>query len=510
MLEQRSAVSKDRETMEHDPNDQIQVGTYKTKHFEISKDAQKLLSMGIPKEADEVAAEHMAIHHDKLFDLVKQAMVKKRTTPEDVEAAENHVERIKSLAKDVGIEDNKVDYLKTHLDKIKQHVDTDTSNHIDPEELEKEMEKRYTSKPTEYSQEPRDFDIDNTKNFVKRSIAAQRKLKVIDDEFNPEGKEMDSKKLGLPESLIAAVAEIMKKEEVDQLDEKLVGNQHEIDANKNGKIDSHDFKLLRSKKKVAKEEVEEIEEGFVIHKGKHEPGTKSSLGGQTLHGVTVKDVYTDKKEAQAHADKINAGRGYKPGDDKNSLYGGVLYQVSPAKSMKEEAEQISEGPQRDATRAMNKLKDAVRGANYKKTGMPVPDPDPKHKTAQAHNKAIGRALRKEDSDVLSAEEQERLDAIWASLEEGRRGRPPKDPEARAKWETADTEEPDQHIINQLKKAADSEDKPFHVAFKNGKKHPVHHTDAKKLVKKYMGMKPADKETFQNKIEKSHEDMKSEL
>lgn len=41
--------------------------------------------------------------------------------------------------------------------------------------------------------------------------------------------------------------------------EELKGDQHKIDANKNGKIDGHDFKLLRSKKKV-EEEVEEIDE----------------------------------------------------------------------------------------------------------------------------------------------------------------------------------------------------------------------------------------------------------
>lgn len=41
--------------------------------------------------------------------------------------------------------------------------------------------------------------------------------------------------------------------------EELKGDQHKIDANKNGKIDGHDFKLLRSKKKV-EEEVEELDE----------------------------------------------------------------------------------------------------------------------------------------------------------------------------------------------------------------------------------------------------------
>jgi len=40
------------------------------------------------------------------------------------------------------------------------------------------------------------------------------------------------------------------KEEVDEVDEALVGNQHKIDANKNNKIDAHDFKLLRAKKKT--------------------------------------------------------------------------------------------------------------------------------------------------------------------------------------------------------------------------------------------------------------------
>ena len=38
--------------------------------------------------------------------------------------------------------------------------------------------------------------------------------------------------------------------------EALKGNQHKIDANKNGKIDAQDFKMLRGKKKGMKEEVE--------------------------------------------------------------------------------------------------------------------------------------------------------------------------------------------------------------------------------------------------------------
>jgi len=42
----------------------------------------------------------------------------------------------------------------------------------------------------------------------------------------------------------------VRSEEVEEFDEALVGNQHKIDANKNNKIDAHDFKLLRAKKKT--------------------------------------------------------------------------------------------------------------------------------------------------------------------------------------------------------------------------------------------------------------------
>ena len=42
--------------------------------------------------------------------------------------------------------------------------------------------------------------------------------------------------------------------------EQLKGQQHKIDANKNNKIDAHDFKLLRAKKEVKKEEVEQVDE----------------------------------------------------------------------------------------------------------------------------------------------------------------------------------------------------------------------------------------------------------
>jgi hypothetical protein len=51
------------------------------------------------------------------------------------------------------------------------------------------------------------------------------------------------------DKLTLAIAEAAKK----CMDEELKGNQHKIDANKNGKIDADDFKKLRNKKEVSEE-----------------------------------------------------------------------------------------------------------------------------------------------------------------------------------------------------------------------------------------------------------------
>jgi hypothetical protein len=42
----------------------------------------------------------------------------------------------------------------------------------------------------------------------------------------------------------------LTKEDAEQTDEALKGSQHKIDANKNGKVDGHDFKILRNAKKA--------------------------------------------------------------------------------------------------------------------------------------------------------------------------------------------------------------------------------------------------------------------
>jgi hypothetical protein len=81
-----------------------------------------------------------------------------------------------------------------------------------------------------------------------------------------------------------------------KINEALKGNQHKIDANKNGKVDAHDFKLLRGKKKVA-EEAEELDElskatvGSYAQKAKDELSRTEYLAGkkmgERMHGAKV-------------------------------------------------------------------------------------------------------------------------------------------------------------------------------------------------------------------------------
>lgn len=99
------------------------------------------------------------------------------------------------------------------------------------EEVE-ELDELSTDTLRNYRNKARDdafdaHDVDDDRRLRKRSYGA-----------NQAGKK------------ILKRGEPLRKEEVEQTDEELKGNQHKIDANKNGKVDGHDFKILRNAKKA--------------------------------------------------------------------------------------------------------------------------------------------------------------------------------------------------------------------------------------------------------------------
>lgn len=142
--------------------------------------------------------------------------------------------------------------------------------------------------------------------------------------------------------------------EDEKVYEALKGNQHKIDANKNGKVDAHDFKLLRSKKKVA-EEAEQIDE----------------LSHDTLRSYRMKA----KSIADHGGDQRTKGRELAG----RKSYGGRMAGVEKAKVMaKEEAEQIDELSTKTLRSYLQKNREAPSERQYK----------------QKHNQGYERAVGK--------------------------------------------------------------------------------------------------------------------
>ena len=97
-----------------------------------------------------------------------------------------------------------------------------------------------------------------------------------------------------------------------KLKEELKGNQHKIDANKNGKVDAHDFKLLRAKKTMKEEEqideafptVADGEKSLRAKEGKTSMGTVSKTKTGLVH---TRDYEDDSDEAPAKKGRPTGG-----------------------------------------------------------------------------------------------------------------------------------------------------------------------------------------------------------
>jgi hypothetical protein len=203
----------------------------------------------------------------------------------------------------------------------------------------------------------------------------------------------------LPSGLVSSVKDILKtssehlkekeqkdlerlqqvKLNTDQIMEKLIGNQHKIDKNKNKKIDAHDFALLRKEKtSIKKEETELIDEAKrLIH---HEPGDTYSA-----------KVYRDPEynEYQVHFFKHGKHMGEGPvsyHDDKEdaiSTSKSALKQMhAKDKDVKEDVEQIDELSQEKMTSYMRAAKKDIN------KNLRSGDPQPGSKRAAKVEKRV--------------------------------------------------------------------------------------------------------------------------
>ena len=188
ILEAKQARAKDNQAPEGGPetdmNDQIAVGSYQTKSFEMSNKAQKLYS-DLPKETDSNSAEQAAIHLDKMFALHKDAKVKGYASPEAIKTAKEHADKAMSLAKGMNMEKEFSSIVDDSMNFLNGSADKYSDNEIDPEQEKSPTDDpRFKSASKEYSTDRNnDRDVDNVKHFlIKRSLAAQRKMKIIDND----------------------------------------------------------------------------------------------------------------------------------------------------------------------------------------------------------------------------------------------------------------------------------------------------------------------------------------
>jgi len=180
----------------------------------------------------------------------------------------------------------------------------------------------------------------------------------------------------------SSIAEAVKK----CMGEELKGDQHKIDANKNNKIDAHDFKLLRAKKKV-EEEVEQIDEK------KYEPAEYNAAAAAA------------RKKREAHEERRREAR--ENGEDKPKVrkiagkaYGGAAQKDD--EDMNEEFEQIDEvslGTSPDKLRARAAIQSSGKFPRKGQTDFRN-IPGINHPNASDETKEYGERVRANKNEVL--------------------------------------------------------------------------------------------------------------
>lgn len=238
---------------EKDMNDQVYAGSYRSQHFEVSPDAQRIYS-DISKDIAGDKVERSVKTHDELFGILKKVISSGYATKQDVDTAENLSKRIMTVTGDFEVKidhphvDKIVDEIKSKYKETPQVVDS-----ITPEELRKRFlnpEKKYiTSEPNS------DADMDNKKHFHitrAKAIAKKRYLNVGVDE------QMSIKEL--PKGLVESVKKFLEEKKMEKEEEttvKLGKTKFKVEVE-----DDDDEKEHKGKKKH-KEEKEESEHPYV-------------------------------------------------------------------------------------------------------------------------------------------------------------------------------------------------------------------------------------------------------
>ena len=181
--------------------------------------------------------------------------------------------------------------------------------------------------------------------------------------------------------------------EDEKVYEALKGDQHKIDANKNGKVDAHDFHLLRKKKKVA-EETEELDE----------------LSTEKLLAYRKKAREADTNKHHVYADEAD-----KKIKKKTGVYNPNLLQRAKAKLRNEGTEEVDESYQE-----LMALKNNIARNEKKMNSIPGIHPEKKRlaiqieKDTKRHKALFNKQMGKNESvEELDEKNQQYIEVVNA-------------------------------------------------------------------------------------------------
>jgi len=113
--------------MEDTPMDQVIVGDFKSKHFDICPSAVALYK---DIEASDEAIES-AMLHDMLFKVEKKAIAANMATEEQVDKAQHYADMIMDIAEEMGLKDEHSYIEEVHMAKIKELANTEQEEEED-------------------------------------------------------------------------------------------------------------------------------------------------------------------------------------------------------------------------------------------------------------------------------------------------------------------------------------------------------------------------------------------
>jgi len=217
---------------------------------------------------------------------------------------------------------------------------------------------------------------------------------------------------------------------------------------------------------------------------------------QIIEGVvTTSDYKLDSKGRKYKAHRVTMGEDSAGQVDElnKSTLRSYLKKAVPSHGDQEFISRAARDPEEKA--------DAKRTANNRAVGII---------RANKGLKSAHTATMKEDANPYELDEARGRPAGAATLaKRAAAASKPRDDEDEGEHYDKDSGvEADQHIHVQLKKAADSDQKPFEVSFKNGKKHAVSQKVAKDVLSATERLKPEHRKNVHDEIHQSYDNLMS--